>query len=99
MKCFFICFMEKSNITRNNTIDVEGLTNHKIDSDESDETVNDDVLMPLLKECKNKEGNQTIHKCVQGYQTFKCIMNAFDMSSSDGSGAFNGSDATTSSLR
>ncbi|CAG2063458.1 unnamed protein product, partial [Timema podura] len=53
--CFFICFMEKSNITINNTIDVEGLTDHKNDSDESDKTVNDDILLPLLKECKNKE--------------------------------------------
>nr|CAD7431458.1 unnamed protein product [Timema monikensis] len=71
--------------TRNNTIDVEGLTDHKNVSDEIDENVNDDILLPLLKECKNKEGNQTIHKCVQGYQTFKCVMNAFDMSSSDAS--------------
>nr|CAD7455007.1 unnamed protein product [Timema tahoe] len=74
-----LCLKPHKIPTINNTIDVEGLTDHKNDSDESDKTVNDDILLPLLKECKNKEGNQTINKCVQGYQTFQCVMNAFDM--------------------
>nr|CAD7259732.1 unnamed protein product [Timema shepardi] len=76
--------------TINNTIDVEGLTNHKNDSDESDATVNDEVLLPLLKECKNREG----------FRLFLFLRAVtVPMSSSDGSGEFNGSDATTSSLR